>query len=62
MAVRQESRAVSRGKNRRLGRLIATDFDSFGPKVRSARIMSDKRTLSDMGMNRQARRVVAEIS
>jgi hypothetical protein len=47
---------VSGGKIRRLGSLGAADFDGFRPAIRAARIMSDKRTLSDTLGRRQARR------
>nr|CCD31935.1 Hypothetical protein SC2p1_00200 [Methylocystis sp. SC2] len=62
MAVRQlapilGSRGVSGAKFRRLGGLLKVDFPHFRPAARAVRIVSDKPTLSDMEINRQARRI-----
>jgi hypothetical protein len=40
--------ALSGAKIRRLGGLAEADFDPFRPALWGFRIMSDKRTLSDM--------------
>ncbi|KAF0132564.1 MAG: Uncharacterized protein FD148_1391 [Methylocystaceae bacterium] len=54
-------RRADRGaKIRRLGRLWAPEFGSARPELRACRIMSDKRTLSDIGARRQARRIAGE--
>ena len=64
MAVRHSAAdwacVVSSGKIRRLGRLSEVDFRTARPELRASRIMSDKRTLSDMWERRQARRIWRE--
>ena len=54
-------RAVSAAKIRRLGGLPEVDFAPFRPAFRMVRNMSDKRTLSDIFIARQARRIGDDI-